>query len=185
MVKEIVKPQKEFTEINFYPLDVIDVTPPDIKIHQNIDSNFRISQIISYNEYLSQEISNRENAIKSFKYVEYICFLIEMIFACMDITLGIISIFFKHYNSTISIVCIVLTGLGTFLRNMTKKHMKKVEKHQALFFLTKSKLTIVQEKYSIAIRDGNISHDEYVKIIDEFEKYQKLRKEILSKFKDS
>lgn len=182
MVKEIVKTQKEFTEINFYPLDVIDVPPPELKIHQNVDSNFRISQIISYNEYLAQEISKRESAIKSFKYVEWICFLLEMILVCLDITLGLVSVITQYNTPALSSICVFITTLATFIRNITKKHMKKIEKHQSLFFLTKNKLAIVKEKYTLAIRDGNISHEEYVVIIDEFEKYQKLRKEILAKF---
>lgn len=182
MVKEIVNVQKELTEINFYPLDVIDSAPPEIVIQKDSDSNFRISQIITYNEYLSHEISKRERVIKSFKYIDWICFSAEMLLVIINILLAFVSIIFVQYNTTISSIGILVTAFSTFIRNNTKKHMKKLDKHQSLLFLTKSKLSIVQEKYSLAIRDGDVSHDEYLTIIDEFEKYQKLRQEILTKY---
>nr|UOX61098.1 MAG: hypothetical protein DiTV3a_F17ORF3 [Diabrotica toursvirus 3a] len=168
-----------FEEINFYALDE---TPPEIIVKKDVDSNFRINQIIKYNEFLIGEISRQENIVLRFKNFDLICFFIEMILVLLDVVSGVLGVFFQDWVISTSSLCILLTAISTSLRNFTKKFMAKIEKHQALLFATKSKFNHAKDKYDLAIRDGVISHEEYVNIVDEYKKYEKLREEIIKTF---
>lgn len=184
MVKHVTTPS--FEEVTFYPLDTYDNPPPEIVIkkdgEQDNNSNFRISQIVKYNEFLSSEIRRRENTVEKFKNLDWICFVLEMLFVITDIILGSLGLLFPDWISSTSSICILLTTISTFIRGMMKKFMTKLEKHQALLFVTKSKFVQAKDQYELAIRDGEISHEEYLVIVDEYRKYEKLRQEILSKY---
>lgn len=176
MVNQIIQ-TSNFEEISFYPLDITE--PPKIFIEIDKDSNFRIAQIMKYNEYLSSEISKRTGIVSSFKKFDYVCFILEILFVLIDVGIGTIGIFYPALNTSTSAACILITAVGTFLRGVVKKYMKRMEKHQSLLVLAKTILSQAQEKYNIAISNGDIDHEEYLTITDEFKKYETLRQNII------
>lgn len=181
MVKEIIIENND--KINFYPLDLFDSEPPEIIINKDVDSNFRIAQIMKYNEYLASEITKRGASVKSFKNFDFYCFLFEMFCVVLDVLVGTLGLVFTEYSSTTSSICVIATTISTFVRNATKKFMLKIEKQQSLLTLAKGYMAIVQDKYNIAIRDGIIDHDEYINMVDDFKKYKENRTKLLNEYK--
>lgn len=178
MVKEIKI--DNFNQITFYPLDLLDEEPPEIVVKKDVDSNFRISQIMRYNNFLMSEISKRETTIKTFKNLDWACFLIEMVLVVLEIGIASVGILYTDYISLTSSASIVFTTISTFLRGITKKFMKKLEKHQSLLVLTKNKFHQVKDKFTLALKNGDIDHEEYLSIFEEFEKYEAMRKDIIN-----
>lgn len=180
MVKEIKV--NNFDQINFYPVDQMDEIPPEIIVFKDLDSNFRVSQIVSYNNFLNQEVVKRSKLINSMKIMEWICFTLEIIIVLGEIITASLGLFFSELTNSSSYVCIILTTFSTFLRGFIKKYMRKMEKHQALMILAKSKLGYVSDKYNIAIKDGEINHEEYINLVDEYKKYEDMRLDIIKKY---
>ena len=59
--------------------------------------------------------------------------------------------------------------------------MKKKEKHDKILMLAKSKLNSVETLISQALIDMEISHEEFVSILKEKDKYEKMKKNLRSK----
>lgn len=178
MVKEIKN--TNFDQINFYPIDNDDdEIPPEIVIFKDVDSDFRIMQIVRYNDFLNSEIKKRETQTNSLKIFEWICFTIEVILVACDIGASLLGFYDQSYLPTTSVGCLLFTTLATFLRGLTKKVMKKMDVYKSLYILAKSRSNHVSDKYELAIRDGQIDHEEYLNIINEFRKYEEMRRKIL------
>lgn len=179
MVKEI---KHNFNQINFYPVEQLDDIPPEIIVFKDIDSNFRMSQIVSYNDFLNSEIIKRTKLINSMKFMEWICFILEFIIVFSEIIISIVGLIYVELLNPSSITCVILTTISTALRGFTKKYMTKMEKHQALLILTKGKLGYISDRYNMALRDGEITHEEYTFLVEEYKKYEKLRIDIIQKY---
>ncbi|QIH04847.1 hypothetical protein [Dasineura jujubifolia toursvirus 2a] len=174
--------RKSFTEINFYPLDIMEMPQISLPTTPNLDSSFRIKQINTYNNFLQEEIKTRENIIEKFKYFDWGCFIIEMILVMFEIISCILSLIYPMFLSLSSSaeLSIMITTISTFLRGMTSKFIRRVHKHQSLLTLAKGKYNSVKSDYEIALLDEKITHEEYIKIVDQFKKYETLRSEIIS-----
>lgn len=181
MVREI-KNAKSFEEIRFYPLEYNETPPPEIVISKDVDSDFRIGQISRFRTYLNNEILKREKIIKSFKNFDWICFAAEILFVAVEIGISIAGIVCPEFSVTTSSACVIITTVSTSMRGIFKKIMSKLEKHNAMLYLAKSKLAIVKDKYDIAMKDGQIDHQEFLKIVDEYGKYEAIRQDTLDKY---
>lgn len=181
MVREI-KNAKSFEEIRFYPLEYTETPPPEIVVVKDADSDFRIGQISKYRNYLTTEINKREKIIKSFKNFDWVCFIAELLFVAVEICISIGGIIYPEFSTTTSSACVIITTVSTSMRGIFKKIMSKLEKHNAMLYLAKSKLAIVKDKYEIAMKDGQIDHQEFLKIVEEFGKYEALRQETYEKY---
>ncbi|KMQ81442.1 glyceraldehyde-3-phosphate ketol-isomerase [Lasius niger] len=83
---------------------------------------------------------------------------------------------------TVSCICIAVTGCSTLLRGVTKRLCDDAHKNISLYYLTKNKFNTVKQRYEAALVDGDVDHDEFLKIISEYREYEKSREEILNKY---
>lgn len=181
MVKKSQTP--EFKVVHFFPLEDKDVAPPEIIERGDADSDYRIAQIISYQNYLISEIERRSYTVNVYKYIEWVVFIIEMIIATLDISLGIYGLVTDDHLSVTTKISIVVTTIGTIVRTYIKTFMKKVEKHRELLTLARGKNIIVKDKYNLFIKDGEISDQEYKNLVADFKKYEEAREEVIKRYK--
>ena len=69
-------------------------------------------------------------------------------------------------------------GIVKKLLNITRK--KKKKKHGKILILTKSKLNSIETLLSQALIDMEISHEEFVTILKEKDKYEKMKDNLRS-----
>ena len=67
------------------------------------------------------------------------------------------------------------TGIVKKLLNITRNKKKK---HDKILMLTKSKLNSIETLISQALIDMDISHEEFVRILKEKRKYEKMKKKL-------
>lgn len=183
MVNQINDPadrrQKDYSEINFYALDDFTEEPPEIVIKDGTTSAFRIAQVMKYNEFLVTEVRRREHIVRTFRWLEWFSFILEMTLVVVDLSIGCFGIFKTDYLSMTAQICVAVTTVGTCLRTLTKNFMNKFNKHVSLLVLAEGKLSIVKDKYNLFIADGQISEEEYQQLVFDFNKYEELRTQIL------
>ena len=69
-----------------------------------------------------------------------------------------------------------LIGIGG--KFVGKKLQVKAQKHDHICILADTKLNTISDHISKALRDGNISDEEFKLILDEYEKYQQMKADI-------
>ena len=69
------------------------------------------------------------------------------------------------------------TGIVKKLLNITRK---KKEKHDKILMLAKSELNSIETLISQALIDMDISHEEFVTILKEKDKYEKIKENLTS-----
>ena len=72
-------------------------------------------------------------------------------------------------------ICAIVVGIKK-CKSIIKKKKKK---HDKIVFLAKSKLNIVEVLISKVSIDSNISHDEFVLIINMLKEYDEMKEEII------
>lgn len=172
-----------FNIVKFYPLDIEDNNPPDIIVEKNSSTNFKTEQIMKYNEFLISEINKRRHIVNTFKYIEWVCLIVEIVLIIIELTTGVIGVIKQDLLPTTSVACILITTITTFFKGLSKQLIKNIEKHQSLLIISESKLATVKDKYRLFILDGEINDAEYFSIVDEFKKFEQYRNDIITKFK--
>ena len=61
---------------------------------------------------------------------------------------------------------------------MSKTTQKKKKKHNKIFMLARNKLNIIESKISEALKNNEVSHEDFVTIINEEKKYKELKESI-------
>ena len=64
---------------------------------------------------------------------------------------------------------------------LLKTTIKKKKKHNKILMLAKSKLNSIESLISQALNDMEISHKEFITILNEKDKYEKMKKDIEDK----
>ena len=78
---------------------------------------------------------------------------------------------------------VALSSLTVPTRNFSRSQTVKQGKHDAIMLLAQSKLHSITDIIFQAMREGNISHTEFHKILQEREKYHKLKDNIRNRTK--
>ena len=78
-------------------------------------------------------------------------------------------------GSTLTFVFTASTGIVKKLLSFTKKKKKK---HDKIMMLAKNKLNFIEILMSQALNDLDVSHEEFVKIIREKDKYEEIKKNV-------
>lgn len=81
----------------------------------------------------------------------------------------------------LEIVAVVCGGLGIFVKLVRRRLTSKSRKHYEIKTMAESKLNSIKDLISKALTDGQISENEFKLILDELEKYNKLKENIHSK----
>ena len=150
---------------------------------------FRLSEIIGTENYFYQEINQRKPYSKKlskfvavFDYFDYIDQALIVLSATTD---GISIISFTTIvgapvgtaSASLTLFFSVTTRVVKKLLNITRKKKKK---HDKILMLAKSKLNSIETLISQALIDMDISHEEFVTILKEKDKYEKMKENLRS-----
>ena len=157
------------------------------KINPSEQTKFRLSEIIGIENYFHQEIHQRKSYSKKLnKHVTAFDY-IDKVLIVLSATSGGVSII--SFTSIIgapvgkasvifTLIYSLTTGIAQKLLNITRKKKKK---HDEILMLAKSKLNSVETLISQALIDMEISHQEFITILNEKDKYEKIKNSLISK----
>ena len=149
-------------------------------------TKFRLSEIIWSENYFYQQI----NQIKSYskklnKYLTAFDY-IDKVLIVLSATTSVVSIIsFTSIvrapvgiaSASFTLIFSLTTGIVKKLLNITRNKKKK---HDKILMLAKSKLNSIETLVSQALIDMKISHEEFITILNEKDKYEKMKDNLRS-----
>ena len=143
-------------------------------------TKFRLSEIIGIENYFYQEINQRKSCNKKLnKYVTVFDYIDKVLIVLSATTSGVSIISFTSIvgapvgiaSASFTLIFSLTTGIVKKLLNITRNKKKK---HDKILMLAKSKLNSIETLISQALIDMEISHEEFIKILKEKDKYEKM-----------
>ena len=155
------------------------------KINLPEQTKFRLSEIIGIENYFHQEINQRKSYSKKLnKYVtDFDC--IDKVLIVLSATNGGVSIIsFTSIigvpvgiaSASFTLIFSLTTGIAKRILNITRKKNKK---HDKILMLAKSKPNSVETLISQALIE--ISHEEFITILNEKDVYDKIKNNLINK----
>ena len=151
----------------------------------NLNSQqFRLNKINEIENYFISEIKERVFMNKRFsKYIAF-CDYSDKLLVVLSVTSGSISI--ASFTTIIGVpVGIASASLGltfSLCTGLAKKLLKatrnKKKKHNKIVMLARSKLNSIESKRSEALINNQISHEDFITIINEEKNYRELKESI-------
>ena len=158
--------------------------------HNSVDTSnlnnqqFRPNKISEIEDYFIAEIKERELMRKKFrKYISlFDCFGKSLI--VLSVTSGGVSIasFATVIGAPIGTASASLSFAFSLCTGLVKKLIKairnKKKKHNKIVMLARSKLNSIESKISEALIDNQISHEDFITIMNEERNYRELKESI-------
>ena len=144
-------------------------------------TKFRLSEIIEIKNYFYQEINQRKSYSKKLsKYVTTFDY-IDKILIILSAGSGGVSII--SFTSIIGVPAGIGSASFTLIFPITKGIIKKLlrtirikkKKHDKIIMFAKSKLNSIETLISQALNDMDISHEEFIIILKEKVKYERMK----------
>jgi len=155
---------------------------PNIALPEFNETNYRLNRIMQDYKYLDDEIKTRTNLKKRYKKIsntisatDYLIILSELGMVGSSIALPIIIPFSVP-------ISIGLTVFSTIFKSSWGYSTKKIEKHNTIELLAKSKRNSIETKFTKAMKDGQLSDDEFKDIEDEIRNYNEMKEKILKEY---
>ena len=156
------------------------------KINLSEQTKFRLSEIIGIENYFHQEINQKKSYSKKLsKYVTAFDY-IDKVLIVLSATSGVVSIisFTSIAGAPVGIASASLTLFFSLTTGIVKKLLNitrnKKKKHDKILMLAKSKLNSIETLISQALIDMEISHEEFIVILKERDKYEKMEDNLRS-----
>ena len=156
------------------------------KTNLSEQTKFRLSEIIGIENYFYQEINQRKSCSKKLnKYVTTFDY-IDKILIVLSATTGGVSIisFTSVIGAPVGIVSASFTLIFSLTTGIVKKLLSttrnKKKKHDKISTLAKSKLNSIETLISQALIDMEITHEEFVTVLNEKDKYEKTKENLRS-----
>ena len=156
------------------------------KIVLSEQTKFPLSEIIWIENYFYQEINQRKWCSKKLnKYVTTFDYIDKTLFVLSARSSGVSIISFTSTvgapagiaSACLTLIFSLTTGIVKKLLNITRNKKKK---HDKILMLAKSKLNSIETLISQALIDMDISHEEFVTILKEKDKYEKMKENLRS-----
>ena len=156
----------------------------DINVELNEITKFRLDEITKIKEYFNNEIKERKDIINKinkyivvFDYTDKFFITLSASFGTSSIAshASVVGIPVGISGASLALIFTVTTGVVKKLLSVTKKKKKK---HNKIMVLARNKLNIVETLLSSALSDFDISHEEFLEIIDEKVKYEEIKENI-------
>ena len=144
-------------------------------------TKLRLYEIKNIENYFINEINERKSYIKKLnKYVTIFDYIEKFLIILIAATSGISVISFTTVigtsvgilSASFTLISSLSTGIIKKLLNMTRKKKKK---HDKIFMLAESKINSIETLISQALNDLDISHEEFKMILNEKDKYEKMK----------
>ena len=149
-------------------------------------TKFRQSEIIGIENYFYQEINQRKTCSKKLnKYVAAFNYIDKVLIVLSATTSGVSIISFRSIvgapvgiaSASFTLFFSLTTGIFKKLLNITRNKKKK---HDKILMLAKSKLSSTETLISQALNDMEISHEEFITILKEKDKYERMKDNLRS-----
>ena len=152
-------------------------------------NKIRLDKISKIENYLIEEINQRKSCSKKLsKYVAVFDY-IDQTLIFLSATTGEVSICsfaivvgapVEIASASFTLFFSLTTGIVKKLVNITKNKKKK---HDKILMLAKSRLNSIEALISQVLIDMEISHEEYITILKERDKYEKMKENLRSENK--
>ena len=157
------------------------------KMNLSEQTKFWLSKIIGIENYFHQEINQRKSCSKKLnKYVTTFDYIDKILIILSAASGGVSIISFTSIigapvgiaSASFTLIFPLTTGIAKKLLNMTRKKKKK---HDTVLVLAKSKLNSAETLISQALIDMEMSHEEFITVLNEKDKYEKIKNNLISK----
>ena len=144
-------------------------------------TKLRLSEIIGIENYFYQETDQRKSCSKkSIKYVTTFDYINKILIVLSATSSGVSIISFTSIigapvgiaSASFTLIFSLTTGIVKKLLNITRNKKKK---HDKILMLAKSKLNSIEILISQALNDMDISYKEYIIILKEKDKYERMK----------
>ena len=149
-------------------------------------TKYRLNETTKIENYFNQEINQRKTCSKKLsKYVAAFDY-IDKILIALSATSGGVSIisFTSAVGAPVGIASASFTLIFSLTTGIVKKLLSitrnKKKKHDKILMLAKSKLNSIETLVSQALIDMEISHEEFITILKEKDKYEKMKDNLRS-----
>ena len=149
-------------------------------------TKFQLSEIIGTENYFYQQINQRKSCSKklnkfviAFDYIDKILIVLSATSSRVSIIsfTSIVGAPVGIASASLTLIFSLTTGIVKKLLNITRNKKKK---HDKILMLTKSKLNGIETLLSQALIDPDISHEKFLRILKEKDKYEKMKKNLRS-----
>ena len=173
ILKRMIKLLKSYLNTSNINLELGEMSKANRANEMREITKFRLDEINKIKEYFNNEIKERKDIIKkickyiiAFDYVDKIFITLSASFGTLSIAshATVVGIPVGIAGASLTLIFILTTGIVKKLLNITRRKKKK---HNKIFSLVRNKLNIIETLLSSALSDLDISHEEFVKIIDE------------------
>ena len=144
-------------------------------------TEFRLNKITEIENYFHQEINQRKSCSKKLnKYVAAFDY-IDKILIILSATTGVVSIcsFTSVAGAPVGIASAIFTLIFSLATGIVKRLLSitrnEKKKHDKILMLAKTKLNSIEALISQSLIDMEISHEEFVSIFKEKDKYEKVK----------
>ena len=144
-------------------------------------TKLRLSQIIGIENYFYQETDKRKSCSKKLnKYVAAFDYIDKILIVLSATSSGVSIISFTSIigapvgiaSASFTLIFSLTTGIVKKLLNITRNKKKK---HDKILMLAKIKLNSIATLLSQALKNMDISHKEYITILREKDKYERMK----------
>ena len=157
---------------------------PNIYPNISNDQQFRLNKINEIKDYFIAEIKERELMSKRLsKYIASFDYFDKSLIV-LSVTTGSISIasFATVIGAPVGMMsasCSLAFSITTgFVKKFLKTIRNKKKKHNKIVMLARSKLNSIESKISEALINNEISHEDFMTILNEEKKYRELKESI-------
>ena len=149
-------------------------------------TKFRLDEISKIENYFIKEINQRNLCSKKLsKYVAVFDYVDQVLIVLYATSSGVSIISFTSIvgapvgiaSASLTLFFRLTTGIVKELLNRIRKKKKK---HDKILMLAKSKLNSIETLISQALIDMEISHEEFITILKEKDKYEKMKDNLRS-----
>ena len=144
-------------------------------------TKFRLYEIKKIENYFINEINERKSYSKKLnKYVTIFDYIDKILIILSVTSSGISIISFASAigvpagiaSACFTLIFSITTGIIKKLLNITRKKKKR---HDKILMLAKSKLNSIESLISQALNDVDISHEEFLIVLNEKDKYERMK----------
>ena len=150
-------------------------------------TKYRLYKIKKIETYFINEINERKWYSKKLsKYVTIFDYIDKILIALSATSTGVLIILFTSIigvpagiaSASFTLIFSMTAGI---IKNLLSTTIKKKKKHDQILMLAKSKYNSIEALISQALNDINISHKEFITILKEKDRYERMKENIKDK----
>ena len=168
----------KYNSVEHNPVEKSNKYPNLNEITLSDQQYFRLNKINEIKDYFDAEFTERELMSKRLsKYIAFSDYFDKSLIVLSTTSISIAS-FATVIGTPVGIASASLALHFNYLKKLLKTTQSKKKKHNKIIMLARSKLNIIESKVSEALINNEISHEDFMVIINEEKKYRELKESI-------